>query len=718
MTGPHEPSPPLTLTGSRETEALRVKMLVVLSYFALSIIFTWPLVLYWTDGMIQGYGFAVDAGQNSWNLWWTRSALVSGANPFLTRYLFYPSTVDLFWQTLGLPNAILVLPVLIAFGPFITFNTIEILSFVLSGYFVYRIAKDVIGDSIAAFLAGCIYAFAPYHMQPVLSGSLEIVATQWIPMYVYILMKALRRPGIWTVFAAGALLAITTLSSHYYGLFCAVYTAAHIGLTIVLAPDWARRRNLLLTGIGTAVAWVGLLLPFMWPLDRLNTAVLNDWYDRQIFHSAEIVDFIAPNVLHPIWGSASKEWLSAQHAFGPEAGASPGLVVYGLVIYGVIAYRRSAWAWLVLALAMTVLALGPELTIGGQSTGIPLPFKLLDYFGPFRNSSRPSRILAVMMVPLSITAAFGVLALRSRIPRHRHSVSLLLGLLLMFEFAVAPWPILQPRAEQVYLELNQDQVAGAVLEIPPLNDDARYMINQMCHGRPLVGGYLARIPLDTIPGEKSAVQQLWNAQLAPPDIIKYDLAKELAVQGIRFVTLNIPYLAEGQAAQLREVLVGAGLTSHTVNDRIEVYSVEPRLAQPVLLPEQGWHDIEFDGNRIWRWISDEAQARLISGSNTPVTISFRAAAYQVPRNLQLLLDGAVIGEYRVPETEIPISLSLLLPAGDHVLGLRSPATVAPDGRAVSMSITNLEIRSGAEPGSVQPMPVPPTIASLDGAPCR
>ncbi|MDQ5853184.1 MAG: hypothetical protein M3380_14160, partial [Chloroflexota bacterium] len=522
-----------------------------------------------------------------------------------------------------------------------------------------------------------------------------------------------------TLGAAAALVA-TTLSSHYYGLFCAVYTVAHVGLAILFLPAWRARLSVFATAVAVALLWCGLLLPFVWPPEELGAAVLRDWYERQTFHSAELVDFVAPNVLHPLWGDLSLAWLSSLHRFGPESGAGAGIAVYALAGWGVVRYRRCAWPWLALALLMAVLALGPELTFGGKPSGIPLPFRLLDVVGPFRNSSRPSRIIAVMMLPLSISAGFGMEALRTGIRRRGRLLAVCAGLLIFVEYMVKPWNILQFNVDPLYMSLNNDPAPGAVIELPPLNDDGRYMVNQMCHGRPLVGGYLARAPIHSVVASPSVLRHLWDATPIPADIWSYDAAGELATLGIRFITLHLADLSPAEVAQLHRLLATPGLTLRSEGNQIETYDVDPQAARPLLLPTQGWYAPETNGQRTWRWIGDEARARLFVPTDGAISLSFTGTAYQSPRKLRVRIDDRLQSEYDVPaNAERSMSISFIIPAGEHSLSLESEAVASPDGRRISVSLSHVGISSaGVAPASPRALEPPPVIAQTAGPPCQ
>ncbi len=737
--------------------------MVFLGYLLAGIVFTWPLVLHLDTHVIQKGAIPVDAGQNIWNLWWVRQALLTGSNPYLTRYLFYPEQINLFWQTLGLPNALLVLPILLIAGPLVAFNTLILLSFGLGGYFAYRLGRAVLTDRIAALIVGFVFTFTPHHMQPLLGGALEIVAIHWIPLYVLLLMRALRRQTVPSVLSAALLLTVTTLASHYYGLFCAVYTLLHVLLAAILVAPWQRdqqtgdtrqgigdrghlsakrserkalersnartleRSNaasyrLLMIGVAIAGISVITLLPFAWDREMLQAAAPEDWYTRQLFHSTALVDFLGLNVLHPLWGTAATRWSQMLHPFGVELGAAPGLVVYALLIYGCWLYWRTVWPWLVLAMGMLILSMGPELKIGSEPTGIPLPFQWLNAASPFQNSSRPSRFITLMMLPVSVLAGYGIQAVRERWWHQRSVVAGLIAGVLLCELIVAPWPMMPIQVDPLYMALHSYQSPGAVIELPPRTNDSQYMLNQLCHGRPLVGGYLARTPYYPLVAYDTIVRRLWYAQPGRPDVFQVDAANELDRLGIRFIVLNLDYLSRSEIVRLRQQLDIPGIIRYAGNAQIEIYRVNTAVPRPVLLPTTGWYAAESDGQQTWRWIGDTARMQVLSRSQSVVALTLTLTGYQSPRPLRVAINDEPLADISVPAApqETTLRLSFVVPAGTSELRLESEALSAPDGRWLSVSVTRLTFSSSERPDQYIPPPLapPPVLSALPWVPCR
>jgi len=708
---------------------------VLLGYLLLGVAFTWPLALHFGTGVIQKGGLPVDAGQGVWNLWWARTALLHGWNPFETRYLFFPLELNLFFQTLSLPNALLAAPALLGLGPVAAFNTVALLSFGLGGLFAYMFARALVDDRLAALAAGFVFAFGPYHIQRLWSGPMELIAVQWAPLYALLLMVALARRRAPHVLLAAVALLVTTLASQYYGLYAAVYTAAHVGLAALLAPRGLRLRTLL-AGAAVGVAWLLMLLPFVLAAGGLGGVALEDWYERQVYHSVALVDLVVPNIQHPLWGAAAAEWQRGLHPFGLEAGAGLGLTAYALCALALLRAWRRAWPWLLLGLFCLLLAMGPQLRLTEAPSPVPGPFLLLDLAGPFRNSSRPSVFLGLATIPAAALVALGLASLRGwgqgekvvslqavRSVRGRSTLAGALSALLVGEALVAPWPITPLRAAQYVYDVNLDPVEGAVLALPPRNNDSVPLIDQICHGRPLLGGYLARLPDYPLARYPSAVQRLLDAQAPSPDIVDQRPAPQLAALGVRYVVLDLTELPRFQAARIRDQLAGEGIARTRADDRSEVYAVDPAAARPAALLGAGWYDVESDGARVWRWAQGRADLTLLAPASGPARLSFVATAYGAPRQLEIWQDDQRLHALEVPAAPYDrlVSLELLLPPGQTLLTLSSPASPSPEGRQLSLSISDIRLAPlPAGPGFAPeraPAP-PPTIPQIDAPPCR
>lgn len=707
-------------------ESLRWRISVLAGYLLLGVLFTWPLVLHLSDSVIQKGDVPVDTAQNIWNIWWVQTALLSGANPYLTSMLFYPESTNLFYQTLGLPNAILALPVSLLAGPVVAFNSIILLSFTLGGYWVYRLAYALTLDRFAALVAGFVFICTPFHIQRIYSGSMETTASFWLPFYLIVLMRALVRRTLANMFWAALTLFITTLACHYYGLYAAVYTALHTILAALHAPR-GMRRTTFLTGASIGFLWVTLLAPLLLWTGAFSVNELDDWYERQLFHSVTLIDLVSPNAMHPLWGEVTGRWLSQYHVFGVEIGAGMGLGV--ALLAGIALWRCSYLArpWALLALMMLLLAMGPQLRITETESAFPGPFLLLDMLPPFRNSSRPALFLALMLIPVAMLVALGLTALRTLAVEYRKSSArcwrVALTILVFTENIVAPWPLMHLTSAPENSALNADPVPGAVLDLPPRLDDGVALLDQICHGRPIMGGYLARTPFYPLAAFPSATRNLWLAAKPIPDIMLMDPAAELASLGTRFVVLDLPRLTRVEQQRLREQLFVPGINRFSVSETREIYEVDPQAARPLVILGAGWHAVEREGERRWRWMGDRAEMLLMTREQTTIVLSWRVTAYGVPRLLRLWLDNRYLTEITVPAApyERTVLLQLPLLPGRTTLRLESVAERVSDDRRLSLSFSELRVEVlplAASPMEATSLNIPQTRPPINASPCR
>jgi hypothetical protein len=173
------------------------------TYLALAIVATYPLILH-PFSSIPGSG---DAYQFYWNLWWVKQALVDlRANPYVTYALFAPYGGHLYFHTLNLLQDLIALPVTVVLGLPAAYNATVWLSFGLSGYGAYRLGlyvleREIDGDAVAsnrraahlaAFVAGAGFAFSSYRFVHLL-GHLDLVSTQWLPLFVPLSVEDLPR---------------------------------------------------------------------------------------------------------------------------------------------------------------------------------------------------------------------------------------------------------------------------------------------------------------------------------------------------------------------------------------------------------------------------------------------------------------------------------------------------------------------------------------------
>ena len=184
-----------------------------------------------------------------------------------------------------------------------------------------------------------------------------------------------------------------------------------------------------------------------------------------------------------------------------EAGAWLGVIPILLAASTLWGGRRNPeitrWKWI--GALFFVWALGPWLHIAGVDTGLLLPQNLFSFVPILSNARMPGRAMVVVVLALAMLAAY---ALSLFSPRRRWLVALVSGVLIVADYLPAPVPTTRLDVPPIYARLVE-LGPGTLLELPVgLRDgfgmigrfDDRVVSYQMIHGRPIVGGFAARVP--------------------------------------------------------------------------------------------------------------------------------------------------------------------------------------------------------------------------------
>ena len=193
-------------------------------YLLVSLFLTWPLIIRFTTSI---YGHAGDNLGGVWGLWWVRNASLFGAKPSFCPIIGFP-----FGTHMGLPTDALSYLfdrfLLLFTNEVIVYNIETLLSFILSGVTMYYLVRYLTKDRRAALFGGFAYLIVPYHAFHAMFIGGGIMAVQWMPLYMLLLIKFVRQPTR----KSAALLVLGSVlvagTSIHYGLFMAVFTFAFL----------------------------------------------------------------------------------------------------------------------------------------------------------------------------------------------------------------------------------------------------------------------------------------------------------------------------------------------------------------------------------------------------------------------------------------------------------------------------------------------------------
>ena len=251
--------------------------LAFLSYLALSLVLTWPLVLGIASDVPGDLG---DSLLNMWILAWGAEhvpRLLTGGigwTDFWNANIFHPDPLALAMSEHLFGQTLQILPLYWLTGNIILcYNLLFLATFALSGFGAYLLVRDLTGDRRAAFLAGLVYGFLPYRIASV--PHLQVLSSQWMPFALWGLNRfvdrfpdpASRLPAMRALAVAVGALVMQNWSCGYYLLYFAPFAPLFV-VHRMWTGGQLRNARIWLALVAAAAITLVLTLPFLLPYQR------------------------------------------------------------------------------------------------------------------------------------------------------------------------------------------------------------------------------------------------------------------------------------------------------------------------------------------------------------------------------------------------------------------------------------------------------------------
>ncbi|MBA3295591.1 MAG: hypothetical protein H0U19_01540 [Acidobacteria bacterium] len=221
----------------------------------------------------------------------------------------------------------------------------------------------------------------------------------------------------------------------------------------------------------------------------------------------DLLTFFLPNPLHPLVAGAFDAGLrSSPGGFVENVASIPWTVVLIIALGIAVVGTRLPRRWVIWTVFFTLLALGPFVTIGGVMTYIPTPWSLVRYVPVVGAARMPQRVAILVMLGMAVLAAYALRDLRSRTKRP-WIITVAATVVLLFETLPAPRTLHSAAVPSVYRIIAADPRDVRVLDLPfGLRDGlssygnatAASQFYQTVHEKPIMGGYLSRLPKNRV----------------------------------------------------------------------------------------------------------------------------------------------------------------------------------------------------------------------------
>ena len=302
------------------------------AYLAITIAATWPLAL----GL--GRDVAWDLGDSVLNMWilaWDCEQIlailggdVSRFSTFFDANIFHPAPLTLAYSEHLIPQALQILPVyLISGNPILCYNLVFLSTCVLSGLGMYLLVRELTGNALAGFVAGLLFAFAPYRLPQ--SSHVQVLSSQWMPFVFYGLTRYFETRRVGALAWASVALVVQNLSCGYYLLYFSPFAGMY-ALWEVWRRGLLRDRQTWLRLFGAGAFVAAATAPFLLPYAQLRNEV---WGARTI---AEVSRFSADVYSYATAFSEQRLWSRVVHAYPKAEGELfPGAVPLLLALIGI-----------------------------------------------------------------------------------------------------------------------------------------------------------------------------------------------------------------------------------------------------------------------------------------------------------------------------------------------------------------------------------------------
>ena len=470
--------------------------LVGLLYFLAVVAMTWPAASDLSGRLI---GNNVDNWIFYWNNWWFRFAVSNQASLWSTSHFFFPIGTDLVFHSNSFVNSFLAYLLDPFAGPVAAYNITLLVGLWLSAVGMFLLARQVTGSRPAAFIAGLIYAFAPYHLTQVLAH-MHLGSIQWWPFFIWMFSR-LPEPGGWRrpVLGGAFFAALTVWTGLHLAILLGFWAVAYLAWVLLVERRRLRQQGapLLPPGqIAARLAALGALtilltLPF-W------LAVLTNWsdvgpaassFDESSYNQTDLAAYAIPPTYHPIVGDIVQpiyERFLVNRAYMPYIGIVAGV----LAVIGIFTRRRAAEFWLFSGFIWLILALGPALRFNGQVfSAIPLPYRFISEVLPIGILRSSDRFNLLLLLSIVMLAALGAASVTAR----RRFLVVPISLLVLLEFAPVPLPRWELLPHSEILSRPGNLAPGAVIDYPMGYARSKFWIYyQTLHEQPIIEGHVSR----------------------------------------------------------------------------------------------------------------------------------------------------------------------------------------------------------------------------------
>lgn len=479
-------------------------LFIILCYFLISALLTWPLVFHLNSSLFGDFG---DTRGTAWGIWTRIYGLLDGsinhwiAAPFgviAGNGFSQPVSEWLYVVFAQISNEI------------VAYNLFVLLAFPLTGIATYFLLNRLLHNRAAAFAGGLIFGFCPAAIMQAAGGHASYAFNAFIPIFIWALFYNRTQRTRLSEFYVAANFALITLTALYFGYF-AIFIAIYFFVFDLMSCNSKDRLAIVRGYIYAVMFAVILILPFEYKeiyhqlissADVLKSAGHSRDFNELNVYSSRYWEFLIPSIDHPVLGNViydfAKSHLHGSNIF--EQTLYLGVIPISLFLTGLIlvsfgkfnaALKANYLFFAFGALWMYFLSLPPQISFGGIQVPT-LSFFAYKIAPMFRVYARFG-ILVNFFVACSAAVVLAHLYQHMKRARYYAMLAVLMPVLAFEYRSISPGyalPVDQP--PNVYSWLAQQPGDIIVAEYPMMKSDEAsfytYLFWQRIHKKKLVNG--------------------------------------------------------------------------------------------------------------------------------------------------------------------------------------------------------------------------------------
>lgn len=480
-----------------------IHLIALALYFLISVLFTYPLIFHLRHGVVGDVKY--DSAQFPSNVFLFTNAISHGHNPFLTQYVCYPNEVNLFMHTYVPSVSIFGF----IFNPFLTVNMFIFFHFVMSAYGAFLLARFFDIRIIWSFIVGFVFAFNPYKTLH-LPFHFNLVCTAIIPFYILFFLRFnlglnqaremnTSRAKMY-LFSCCLLLILSFFTDYYYTFYLLLFSVLYYAFKYFVYP-FSQVKYFVLY-IMLALLLNHLILDFLIHVPAIRGGETFYWssdFIRLFVPSFNSFFYALFHLNEGVFG-----FKNATNSLEFEIFMGYSLLI-AFAFASVLFFKNSKSDWLSKCLFFLIICfvmfMIPRCAVAGKSV-FNFPSSWLNFI-PFVNNFRVSSRFVLMLylfIPL-----FTVIQLANAYNTRLFNNILSLIFLVIIGVEYYPKPILVSDFTHYDSVFEQLSILpeGVVCPLPTgISSGSKgigkfeneNLIYQTIHRKPLIGGYISRVP--------------------------------------------------------------------------------------------------------------------------------------------------------------------------------------------------------------------------------